>query len=353
MGQDVTQATVGGEGERTMPARWRTTTMKLHNVVVEVCWRPVAGEEGGDLHEVVDLHDGRIAIAVGDTGALGTEAGGAADDLRVRIRRVLRKTQEPAALLAELDAAMERHGGDHPATLVCAVLDPAARVVRVANAGHPPLIFVEGVAVELYDGLAGPPLGGLGGQRREFARKLTPDTSLFLYTDGLVVRPGTEPAAAFAELLEACRGIGGASAWASEFARRANDRLGQPVEDATVVSVRMAVQANPVDALEAALVGGEVLIRAYVDPNDLRTRGLVEVLARLDALVPDVDVAVEVIDVTSRFAMTEEAGVLAAPTVLRALPEPAVRVIGWFDSPSALARALHLPVTTGNSEGTV
>ncbi|MGQ0468164.1 MAG: SpoIIE family protein phosphatase [Sporichthyaceae bacterium] len=336
-----------------MPARWRTTTMDLHDVVVEACWRPVNGDEGGDLYEVVDLNDGRIAVAVGDTAGVGAHAAAAADDLRLRIRRVLRRTQEPSALLAELDAAMERLGGERAATLVCAVLDPAARVVRVANAGHPPLIFVDGVTVELFDGVAGPPLGAPGGQRREFARELRPDTAMFVFTDGLIGRPGVDRVRAVAELVEACRGIGGASAWASEFARRATDRLGEPVDDATVVSVRMAVQATPATAAVPKLLGGEVLIRAYVDPRDLRTRTLMEMLARLDSIVRDVEVAVEVIDVTSKFAMTEEAGVLAAPTVLRALPEPPVRVIGWFDSPLALARALHLPVTPVSDEGTV
>jgi hypothetical protein len=103
----------------------------------------------------------------------------------------------------------------------------------------------------------------------------------------------------------------------------------------------------------ASLVGGEVVIRAYVDPTDLRTGSPVEMLSRLETLVAEVDVAIEVIDVTTKVALTEAAGVLAAPTVLRALPVPAVRVIGWFDSPAALARALQLPVDPVHSTGKV
>ena len=333
-----------------MPTRWRTTTMDMNNVVVEVCWRPNDADTSGDLHEVVDLHDGRIAVVVGDTAGVGVQAAAAADDLRLRVRRVLRKTQEPAAVLAELDAAIEARDQQRGATLVCVVLDPAARVIRVANAAHPPLVFVDGVTVELFDGVAGPVLGASGGLRNEFARELTPESAIFLYTDGLLDRPGVDAGVALEELLRACHGIGGASAWASEFARRATDALGQPVEDATVVSVRMAVEAAPtLDSLPPP-PHGRVLLRAYVEPRDLRTRSLLEMLAQLEHVVRDVELAVEVIDVTSKLAMTEEAGVLAAPTILRAAPLPPVRVIGWFDSPLALARALQLPVTPADEE---
>lgn len=333
-----------------MPTRWRTTTMDLHHVVVEVCWRPRVEDSGGDLHEIVDLHDGRIAVVVGDAAGTGEAAAVAADDLRLRVRRVLRKTQEPAAVLAELDAAIEARNQERGTTLVCVVIDPAARVIRVANAAHPPLIFVDNVTVELFDGVAGPGLGAPAGLRQEFARELGPDTALFLYTDGLISRNGLDESAAIERLLAACRGIGGASAWASEFARRATDTLGQPVDDATVVSVRMAVEAAPTLDSLPALPRGQVLLRAYVEPRDLRTRSLLEMLSQLQAAVRDVDLAIEVIDVTSKFAMTEEAGVLAAPTILRAVPDPPVRVIGWFDSTLALARALQLPVAPVNEE---
>ncbi len=334
-----------------MPRRWRTTTMDMQSVVIEVCWRPTPTDSGGDLHEVVDLHDGRVAVVIGDATGIGPDAASAAEDLRFRVRRTLRKTQEPSAVLAELDAAMEARGGDHVATLICAVLDPAARVVRVANAGHPPLIFVNNIRVELFDGVAGPPLGAPGDSRKEFAHDLAPDTAMFLYTDGLVDRPGVDTAEAIASLVEACNGIGGAAAWASEFARRATDALGQPRDDATVVSVQMAVEANRTSIDLPPPPTGRVLLRAYVDPRDMRTRSLLETLSQLETVVRDIELSVEVIDVTSKFAMTEEAGVLAAPTVLRAVPEPPVRVIGWFDSPLVLARALQLPVTPATEEG--
>jgi hypothetical protein len=187
-------------------------------------------------------------------------------------------------------------------------------------------------------------LGTPDAGRSEALHKLKTETAMFLFTDGLVDRPGALRRDSLRALLSACHDIGGASAWASEFARRATGLFGQPADDATVVSVRLAVEATPAQEV-AARLAGRVVLRAYVDPRDLRTPGLLDVLDRLGEMVSGVALGVEVIDVTSKSAMIEEAGVLAAPTILRARPEPKVRVIGWFDSPVPLARALQLPVT--------
>jgi hypothetical protein len=320
----------------------------MQSVVVEACWRPTADAVGGDLHEIVDLRDGRVAVVVGSVTGVGGQPAAAAEDLRALIRRTLRTTQDPHLLLAGLDEAVRDRGGT--AGAICAVVDPAARVIRVSNAGGPPLVFVDGVTAELYDG-AGPPLGRDGAARQVTARELRPETAVFLFTDGLLDRPELARREAIDALLQASHGMAGASAWASEFARRATAMFGQPRDDATVVSVRLAVEVPPTTQTPAPSNTDRVVLRAYLDPRDLRSRILLDVLSRLGATVHGVELAVQVIDVTSKSAMTEEAGVLAAPTILRAQPEPTVRVIGWYDSPAALAKALQLPVLSGNEEG--
>jgi hypothetical protein len=328
-------------------SHWRTTTVQMQSVVVEACWRPVGA--GGDLHEVVDLRDGRVAIVVGDVTDVGNEPAAAAEDLRALIRRTLCTTRDPHLLLVGLDAAVRELGGT--ACVICAVVDPAARVIRVSNAGGLPLVFVEGVTVELYDGGSGPLLGRNGEARHETARALRPDTAMFAFTDGLVDHPELSRRDAIDALLQASHGMAGASAWASEFARRATGIFGQPRDDATVVSVRLGVEAAPTAESPVPLSTDRVLLRAYLDPGDLRSRILLDVLARLGTAVHGVELGIEVIDVTSKNALTEEAGVLAAPTILRARPEPPVRVIGWYDSPAALAKALQLPVISADEEG--
>jgi hypothetical protein len=322
----------------------------MQSVVVEACWCPGADDSGGDLHEIVDLRDGRVAIVVGRVTGAEDSPGATAEELRAVLRRTLSTTQDPHLLLGALDGAVGDRGGT--AGAICAVMDPAARVIRVCNAGGLPLVFVEGVTVELYDGGAGPLLGrGNGAARREAARALRPETAMFACTEGLLDHPEVSRGAAIDALLQASHGLGGASAWASEFARRATGVFGQPKGDATVVSVRLSVQAPPTSETPVVPAVDRLVLRAYLDPRDLRSRILLDVLSRLGSAVHGVELGIEVIDVTSKSAMTEEAGVLAAPTILRVRPEPPVRVIGWYDSPAALAKALQLPVLPTDREG--
>lgn len=58
----------------------------------------------------------------------------------------------------------------------------------------------------------------------------------------------------------------------------------------------------------------------------------------------DVELHVELVDVNERTELTEAAGVLATPTIIREGPGQPVRVTGWFDSARALGKALQLPM---------
>jgi hypothetical protein len=321
-----------------MPAQWRTGATHVQSVVVETCWRPMTGDVAGDFHDVLDLRDGRVAVVVGDAMGFGPDAAEMAELLRSHARNAVQQSTDPAAVLVELDRALAAEGDEKIATAACVLLDPAGGVARMSNAGHLPALFVDGAAVELFDGAPDPPLG-LAAERRSVERRFSADTSMFLYTDGLIERRGIAIDEAIDQLVRSSEGLGGASAWASELARRATDVFGTPTDDATVVSVRID---QPVDR---GLVAGpqRVALRLYLDPRDMRSNHLHDVAVELASSSPTLDVHVEVIDVTERSNRTEDAGVLAAPTVIRVLPEPAVRAIGWFDTPEELARALQLP----------
>ena len=323
-----------------MPGQWRTGTTQVQSVIVESCWRPMTGDTAGDFHDVIDLRDGRVVVVVGDAPGYGPRAAAIAEEIRARLRRGFQATDDVAAVLAELDAALEEAGDEMIATAALAVVDPRARSVQVANAGHMPLMISHGAGVERFDGPSDPPLG-IPTLRRSAAGALQHNSAVFLYTDGLIERRGTPLHESIDALVQACRGIGGASAWASVFARRAVDVFGQPADDATVVSVRF----TPASARVGAGQPTRVVLRAYLDPRDLRSRGLQEVLDDLARLSGDhLDLEVELIDVTSPSSETEEAGVLAVPTIVRVEPDPPVRVIGWFRSARDLAVALQLPV---------
>ena len=326
-----------------MPARWRTGSTQVQSVLVESCWRPMVGDVAGDFHDVIDLRDGRVAVVVGDAPGFGPRAAAIAEDIRSRMRHAFYGTDDVRAVLAELDRALAAAGDEMIATAVLAVVDPAARAIQVANAGHLPVMITRNAGIEPFDGPADPPLGILA-PRRLVASALPDGAALFLYTDGLIERRGTPLHESISALARACEGLGGAGAWASVLARRAVEEFGQPVDDATVVSVRLAGARRRAPAGPRRPAPVRVAVRVYLDPRDLRSRGLQAVLDDLGAVVEGMfDLEVEVVDLTSPASGAEEAGVLAAPTIVRTEPEPAVRVIGWFRSARDLAVALQLP----------
>ena len=333
-----------------MAGRWRTQVTSLQSILVEACWRPREGDVAGDFHEVVDLEDGRVAVVIGDAPGFGPRAAELAEDLRGELRHAFRQTDDAREVLSRLDARLCQEGDELVATVACAVVDARSRAVHVANAGHLPILSVDYARAWFLNGAADPPLG-VSAERRIVSHPLHPDDALFLYTDGLVERRGESLDEALVTLLEAGRGLAGATGWASELARRTTSRLGQPTDDATVVSVRLlpGVPAIP------GLLGRRprVVLHVYVDRRDLRseqTEGVVADLA--ERLRPRYDVHVETTDVTAPGASTVDegvlAGVLATPTVVRVLPEPAVRVVGGLRSVDALARALQLPLPEEN-----
>jgi hypothetical protein len=329
-----------------MPARWRTESISVQSLMVEACWRPMVGDVAGDFHDVIDLRDGRVAIVIGDVAGVGPEAAERADELQSELHRLFRRNDAPARVLSLIDHRLD---GDHSplyATLACAVVDPESRSVEVASAGHPPILFTNGVEAHLLDGSVGPPLG-LPGGRSSTTYPLPGDAALFLYTDGLVERRRSSLETTLDHLVRAGRGLHGAIASASELARRTTSRLGQPADDATVVSVRML--SNGLRRLDgASQVGGRtrVVLRIYVDSRDLRSTRTEAVVKELALRTREtLDFFMELVDISVPGVDTEQDSILAAPTVVRVQPEPMIRVVGSVQSVEELARALQLPLS--------
>jgi serine phosphatase RsbU (regulator of sigma subunit) len=99
---------------------------------------------------------------------------------------------EPAGLLR----ALERHVPTIPdalcATVVYAVVDPAAAALTYVRAGHlPPLLLHPDASAELLDREVSPPLGVKSGVPIVAATHgFEPGDTLVLYTDGVVERRG-------------------------------------------------------------------------------------------------------------------------------------------------------------------
>lgn len=355
-----------------MPGLWRSSANRIQSVSVEVCWRPAEGDSSGDFHDTVDLRDGRVALILGDAPASGPVAAELGEELRFELRRALRGAARGPDILEPLDELLTARGVDKIATVVCAVLDPAGRHAEVINAGHLPILATSGSEARFLEDRVDPPLGVIT-PRRSITYDLSDDSALFMFTDGLVERRGASLTDGLAVALDVARGMTGAAASATELARRATDRLGQPDDDATAMSVRLRspepfsrvtggrleparrtpAERRPIPAGstaartgadEASSASSHVALRVYLDPGDLisvRAQRTVEDLVA--GLSPQLTIEVDFIDITVSTGLAERDGVLASPTVVRLLPRPTVRIVGGLRSAAELARALQLP----------
>ena len=161
---------------------------------------------GGDFYDAVELPGGRLGLAVGDIVGHGAEAAAAMGQLRSALRAYALEGRSPARVLQLLSRYADGVTGARGATLVYAVVDPAAREVRYAAAGHPPPLLVAPNGRARYlEGARGVPLDRALGHVYEDAVTAVPEGStLVLYSDGAIERRG-EPLDAGLERLRGGR----------------------------------------------------------------------------------------------------------------------------------------------------
>lgn len=150
---------------------------------------------GGDWFDVIPLSGHRVALVVGDMMGHDIQAAAGMGQLRTAMHTLARLDLEPVDLLTRLDDIVENSPAMQHATCVYAVYNTVTRGCSIANAGHPPpvLRYRDGTT-EVVPVEPGVPLGiGLGSS--EFAvvdLELPEDSTLVLYTDGLIERRGQD-----------------------------------------------------------------------------------------------------------------------------------------------------------------
>jgi serine phosphatase RsbU (regulator of sigma subunit) len=158
-----------------------------------------AGQQvGGDWYDVFELDADHIGVAVGDVLGHDIEAAALMSRVQTALRAYAFVGEQPGAVLDRLDRLMASLQTDRLVTVFYGVLGPAtedgSRQLLFANAGHPPPLLVEadGTARELDD--ASSLLLGVSstdyGVRPQHDTALMADSTLLLYTDGLVEVPG-------------------------------------------------------------------------------------------------------------------------------------------------------------------
>lgn len=149
----------------------------------------------GDWYDLVDLGEGRLAVAVGDVVGQGLRAAGAMGQLRSALSAAIRTVEGPARALEILGLYARSVEGALAATAVQTVIDPIARTITYSCAGHlPPMLAHTDGTVELLDQATDPPLGSrpVHVPRPQVRTTYTTGDTLVLYTDGLVERRGED-----------------------------------------------------------------------------------------------------------------------------------------------------------------
>ncbi|MGI4894772.1 MAG: SpoIIE family protein phosphatase [Janthinobacterium lividum] len=163
-----------------------------------------AGEQvGGDWYDGVQLPDGTTLVVIGDVSGHDIAAAAEMGRLRIALRALaVDRDDPPAQLLARLESVVSSLGGE-PILASCVVarveqspeqFDAGLRLLRWANAGHPPplLVLADGSArvlapaPELLLGV------GDGTPRTDHVVEVPSGATLLLYTDGLVERRGED-----------------------------------------------------------------------------------------------------------------------------------------------------------------
>lgn len=291
-------------------------------------------------------------------------------------------------ILRQLDATVAAWGDEKRPTAIFMVADPARGTVQVVSAGHLPLLRRGHRSNERWAG-GGPPLGS-GTVRQQTEYSAGPEDIIFAFTNGLVQRRGRSLEDTLLLIEKTARMMTTRGEIASELVRRTAELLGQPTDDATLVSVRLGVGRAAVGwaAVGRAAVDGperravdldgradgpgtlgltgpapgeehgpgrgndrrplaaaqRVVLKVYVDPHDPRSARTESIVREFAATAGGgAAVQVQVLDINESSEEAEADGVIAAPSVLRLAPGPTVQIVGALRSTRELVAALELP----------
>jgi len=147
---------------------------------------------GGDWYDFIPFADGRWGLVLADVSGKGTAAALLMSATRGVMRSLAEACSTPGEVLTRLNQLLV---DDFPAgkfvTMVYAVLDPAARTVVFANAGHLRPLFIDAEGEHFLDTERGLPLGLGCGDYSETQVLLSKGSKLIFYSDGITEAENT------------------------------------------------------------------------------------------------------------------------------------------------------------------
>jgi len=145
-----------------------------------------AGAVGGDWFDFIPFDDGRWGLVLADVSGKGTAAALLMSATRGILRSLAAAHCSPAEVLAKLNHLLAE---DFPlgrfVTMVYGVLDPLARTLTLANAGHLRPLLVDATGARFVDTDRGMPLGIGSGGFSESAIAIPQGARVLFYSDGI------------------------------------------------------------------------------------------------------------------------------------------------------------------------
>jgi len=149
-------------------------------------------EVGGDWYDVVPIDSCRVGLVMGDVAGKGLAAASMVGRLRSAMRAYALEGHDPSTVVERLNQLVFSELEDSQmTTLVYVVIDQAEGTLSWVNAGHLPPLIAEEEGPRFLEGPGSVPLGVMPFARYEAGSvPLAAGTTVLLYTDGLVERPG-------------------------------------------------------------------------------------------------------------------------------------------------------------------
>jgi sigma-B regulation protein RsbU (phosphoserine phosphatase) len=145
-----------------------------------------AGSVGGDWYDFIALGEGRWGLVLADVSGKGMAAALLMSATRGMLRSLAQTGAGPADVLTRLNNMMiEDFPDGRFVTMTYAELDPAKRVLRIANAGHLQPLLVEPSGHRWIDHEHGLPLGISASRFSEAEVTLGEHSRIAFYSDGI------------------------------------------------------------------------------------------------------------------------------------------------------------------------
>jgi len=145
-----------------------------------------AREVSGDFYDFLKRDDGLIYFSLADVSGKGMNAALLMAKVSSLLHHLAREISDPGELLARVNTEVcESISHGMFVTIVAGFLDPAKRMIELANAGHqPPLLHhVDGSFEEIA--ATAPPLGVVAACAFPVTTLKLDDSSLYIFTDGV------------------------------------------------------------------------------------------------------------------------------------------------------------------------